>query len=284
MSDKVFFRKAKILSRAILLLIIVAARIFNPFGLNIFLDSHPIFSGLFIVFIYLLAIDFIRNLILFFYRTKKKIQYPQIDNFILGINNVFVLLYTLGLFLLIFVVANIQITNFVFSVSIVAAGLAIVGKEYLNDIIGSMLMTFSNDFEVGDRVKIGDSKGIIQKMTLSKTSILTDDDDLIFIPNNKLYNSEILNYTKREIKKTSISFEMPLGKVSELSELDTLLTTSLSEYADLIQKDSFYVRIVDIKKDHISFKFQYILNTPNHELEREIRKKIIREIFKLVNA
>ncbi len=283
MTKKVFFRKGKIVVRALILGFIVAVRVFNFWEINEYLDLHPIFSGIYTVIIYLLAIDFIKNLILFFYRTSKKIPAPFRDNFILGIQNVFVLLYTLGLLLLVLVVANIQISNFVFSVSIVAAALAIISKEYLNDIIGSMLMTFSNEIEIGDKVKIGENKGIIQNMSLTKTSILTDDDDLIYFPNNKLYNTEILNYTKRAIKKTSISFEIPVGKVSDFEELENMLASSLKEYAEKIQKNSFYLRIVEIKKDYISFKFQYILNTPDYELEREIRRKIIRQIFHLVN-
>ncbi|TVQ46981.1 MAG: mechanosensitive ion channel protein MscS [Saprospirales bacterium] len=283
MTKKVFFRKGKIIIRALVLGFIVAARIFNFWDINEYLDLHPILSGIYTVVIYLFAIDFIKNLILFFYRTSKKIPAPFRDNFILGIQNVFVLLYTLGLLLLVLVVANIQIANFVFSVSIVAAALAIISKEYLNDIIGSMLMTFSNEIEIGDKVKIGENKGIIQNMSLTKTSILTDDDDLIYFPNNKLYNTEILNYTKRAIKKTSISFEIPIGKVSDFEELESMLASSLRGYAEKIQKDSFYLRIVEIKKDFISFKFQYILNTPDHELEREIRRKIILQIFHLVN-
>lgn len=283
MTKKVFFRKGKIVVRALILVFIVAVRVFNFWEINEYLDLHPIFSGIYTVIIYLLAIDFIKNLILFFYRTSKKIPSPFRDNFILGIQNVFVLLYTLGLLLLVLVVANIQIANFVFSVSIVAAALAIISKEYLNDIIGSMLMTFSNEIEIGDKVKIGENKGIIQNMSLTKTSILTDDDDLIYFPNNKLYNTEILNYTKRAIKKTSISFEIPVGKVSDFEELENMLASSLKEYAEKIQKNSFYLRIVEIKKDYISFKFQYILNTPDYELEREIRRKIIRQIFHLVN-
>ena len=283
MTKKVFFRKGKIVVRALILGFIVAVRVFNFWEINEYLDLHPIFSGIYTVIIYLLAIDIIKNLILFFYRTSKKIPAPFRDNFILGIQNVFVLLYTLGLLLLVLVVANIQIANFVFSVSIVAAALAIISKEYLNDIIGSMLMTFSNEIEIGDKVKIGENKGIIQNMSLTKTSILTDDDDLIYFPNNKLYNTEILNYTKRAIKKTSISFEIPVGKVSDFEELENMLASSLKEYAEKIQKNSFYLRIVEIKKDYISFKFQYILNTPDYELEREIRRKIIRQIFHLVN-
>lgn len=283
MTKKVFFRKGKIVVRALILVFIVAVRVFNFWEINEYLDLHPIFSRIYTVIIYLLAIDFIKNLILFFYRTSKKIPAPFRDNFILGIQNVFVLLYTLGLLLLVLVVANIQIANFVFSVSIVAAALAIISKEYLNDIIGSMLMTFSNEIEIGDKVKIGENKGIIQNMSLTKTSILTDDDDLIYFPNNKLYNTEILNYTKRAIKKTSISFEIPVGKVSDFEELENMLASSLKEYAEKIQKNSFYLRIVEIKKDYISFKFQYILNTPDYELEHEIRRKIIRQIFHLVN-
>ncbi len=120
-------------------------------------------------------------------------------------------------------------------------------------------------------------------MTLNKTTILTDEDDLVFFPNTKVFFSDIVNYTKRDIKKTSISFEMNNGIAESVTEIEDMLKEALEEYKDLIRPDSYNLRILDIKKDFVNFKFQYVLYNPNLELERKIRKKVVRTIFSMVN-
>lgn len=269
--------------KVFVLLFLIVSRVFNLSGLNAYLEEHLLLGGIFNVVIYLISIELLRSLILFLYRKQKKIKYPNKDNFILGIQNLFVLFYIIGLGYLLLKVANVELSSFIFSVSLVAAALAIISKEFIADILSSMLITFSRELEVGDVIKIADNKGKILDMSLTKTTILTEDDDVIYIPNSKVYLSEIINYTKREIKKTSVGFELPTGAVGDIKKLEQYLLESISDYKKFINKDSFNLRIVEIKKDYFSLKFQYILIIPDHELEKAIRKNVVRYIFNLVN-
>ncbi len=269
--------------KAALLVFLLISRGTNLFGIDDLLDDSAIARGVFYVVIYLLTIEIVRSIIIKLYRRRKKMSSQETDNFILGISNLYILLYTFGLFFLLLSITNVQLTSFIFSVSIVAAALAILTKEFLTDILSSMLMTFSRELEVGDVVKMGEHKGKIVNMTLNKTTILTDEDDLVFFPNTKVFFSDIVNYTKRDIKKTSISFEMNNGIAESVTEIEDMLKEALEEYKDLIRPDSYNLRILDIKKDFVNFKFQYVLYNPNLELERKIRKKVVRTIFSMVN-
>lgn len=269
--------------KVFVLLFLIVSRVFNLSGLNAYLEEHLLLGGIFNVVIYLISIELLRSFILFLYRKQKKIKYPKKDNFILGIQNLFVLFYIIGLGYLLLKVANVELSSFIFSVSLVAAALAIISKEFIADILSSMLITFSRELEVGDVIKIADNKGKILDMSLTKTTILTEDDDVIYIPNSKVYLSEIINYTKREIKKTSVGFELPTGAVGDIKKLEQYLLESISDYKKFINEDSFNLRIVEIKKDYFSLKFQYILIIPDHELEKAIRKNVVRYIFNLVN-
>lgn len=276
-------RRIFIFLKVFVLLFLIVSRVFNLSGLNAYLEEHLLLGGIFNVVIYLISIELLRSFILFLYRKQKKIKYPNKDNFILGIQNLFVLFYIIGLGYLLLKVANVELSSFIFSVSLVAAALAIISKEFIADILSSMLITFSRELEVGDVIKIADNKGKILDMSLTKTTILTEDDDVIYIPNSKVYLSEIINYTKREIKKTSVGFELPTGAVGDIKKLEQYLLESISDYKKFINEDSFNLRIVEIKKDYFSLKFQYILIIPDHELEKAIRKNVVRYIFNLVN-
>jgi hypothetical protein len=41
--------------------------------------------------------------------------------------------------------------------------------------------------------------------------------------------------------------------------------------------------VAEVRKDNVSLKFQYILNEPNKELERQIRRKAIRRLVELIS-
>ena len=159
-----------------------------------------------------------------------------------------------------------------------AAALAIISKDYVASIISGIIITFSNDISIDDYVKIGAVKGKILDINLTKVILLTDDEDVLFIPNEKVYNSEIINYTKKEIKKVSIEFELDIKHASSVSEVEQELIQSLSEYITYIESNSFYLKIVEIHKDYIIYKFQYKLKEANVEIEKLIRKRTVRSL------
>jgi len=173
---------------------------------------------------------------------------------------------------------DIDVKSLLTSLSIVAAALAIISKEYVNSIISGFIISFSHEISIDDYVKISGYKGKILDISLSKITLLNDDDDIIYIPNDKVYLGEIINYTKREIRKVSIDFELSLDYFTNMEVLEKTLIDSLKDYKSYIEEDSFNVKVVDVKHDFLYLKFQYTLKEINRDVERQIRKQTIRQI------
>jgi hypothetical protein len=68
-----------------------------------------------------------------------------------------------------------------------------------------------------------------------------------------------------------------------VEELEQSLIDVLSPFQDLIQPDSYYLRVAEVAKDSVSMKFQYILKEPNKDLERLIRRKTIRRLVEIIS-
>jgi len=206
------------------------------------------------------------------------------DNFLIGIKHMAFVVYAI-LFLLLFLSAfNISVQEAFTSVSIVAAALAITLKDYVANMINGMIITFQSQISIGDVVKIGDHRGKVVDITLMYVHLLNDDDDLIYIPNNLCLQHEVINYTKREIKKSSIDFEIKYERMQTVEELERYLIAQMSPYRDEIKEESYNLRVTEMAKEHLGLKFQYILqNAPNKELEKEIRKYVIRSIVRYTN-
>ena len=150
----------------------------------------------FIVFV--IVVDLLRRLVSYIYAKRKNLSFSQKNNFQFGVNNIAKFIIGLGLIIALFGMFGIDIGALLTSLSIVAAAIAIITKEYINDFLIGLYFSFSKDIEINDYVKIGDHKGRVSEIQMLKIKILNDDDDMVIIPNSKVYNSEIINYTKKQ--------------------------------------------------------------------------------------
>lgn len=241
---------------------------------NTFYFFHSIVEFL----ILLTIVNIVTAALIMVYRLRKNIPYKFTDNVINGINNVYYLIVTFGVILMIFGFWGLDLKSLLTSLSIVGAALAIISKDYVSGIISGIIISFSKEINIDDYVKIGSHKGKITDINLTKVSLLNDDDDIIYIPNDKVYMSEIINYTKKEIRKVSIDFELGIQYHTTIEQLEQSLAESLKDFHQYIEPDSFNIKIVDVHHEYLSLKFQYKLKEVNREVERMIRKKTIRLI------
>jgi small-conductance mechanosensitive channel len=121
-------------------------------------------------------------------------------------------------------------------------------------------------------------------VTLHKVHLLNDDDDVIYIPNTLFHTMEVVNYTKRLIKRTSVEFEIGISHLNNVEEIEKMLIETLSPFNDMIQEDSYYLRTAEVRKDYVLMKFQYILKVPNKDMERVIRRKTVRRVVEFISA
>ncbi len=246
---------------------------------KIYLDHLYSFLHSIVEFLILLTIvNIVAALLIMVYRLRKNIPYKFTDNVINGINNLYYLIVTFGVIMMILGFWGIDFKSLLTSLSIVAAAIAIISKDYVSGIISGIIISFSKEINIDDYVKIGENKGKILDINLSKTTLLNDDDDIIYLPNEKVYMSEIINYTKKEIKKVSIDFELGIKYHTTIEQLENSLAESLKDFHQYIEPNSFNIKIVEVYHEYLSLKFQYKLMEVNREIERLIRKKTIRLI------
>lgn len=230
--------------------------------------------------IFLMFLDFVQFSVTQWYMRRHKIT--RQDNFIIGVGHIYLVLLVIGLLVGVLSLFRIDVRQLFTSLSIVFAGVAILTKDYISNMINGMIITFSGQLSIGDNVRISTNRGKIIDITLLNIHLLNDDDDVIYIPNSVLFISEVINYTKREIKRTSIEFDIHLKHLKSVEELEALLTETLSAFQDLIKADSYYLRVGEVKKDVVSMKFQYILKEPNKDLERQIRRRATRRLVAVI--
>jgi small-conductance mechanosensitive channel len=232
--------------------------------------------------IFFLALDLLLGLSIGIYRRRKGLAPGANDTMIFGLRNLYYLALAGGLFMAILRVYDVDFGTLFTTLSIVAAAIAIVTREFIAEIISGFFLSFSGQLSVGDFISTGENKGKIIDLTLTKVALLNEDDDIIYLPNSKVFGGELINYTQRMQRRVSIEFEVGFSSIRSVDQLEEELIASLVEFRPNIVEQSFNLRIVQLKKDGIDLKFQYTLREANRQLEREIRRKTVRRVVDYV--
>lgn len=231
-------------------------------------------------FIFLFALNLVLSLFLIFYRKRKGLGVRGSNNVTLGTRNTYYLIVSIAAIGFILSLTGVEFGTLFTSLSIIAAAIAIITKEFLAPIIAGFHIALSNTISINDYVKIGELKGKVVDIRLTKLKLQSEDDELIIISNEKAYFSEIINYTKGNVRKININFDLSPNNFITIEALEKELIDEIKDYASHIEDQSYLLKVGDITKDVIKFKFQYELKKNDDRiLEEEIRRKTVRKVI-----
>jgi len=121
------------------------------------------------------------------------------------------------------------------------AGLGVAGfiigfalQDTLSNFASGIMILLYRPYDVGDLIDVGGVFGKAEKMNLVSTTILTLDNQVIVIPNNKIWGDVIKNITAQEIRRVDMVFGIAYS--DDISKAEGILN-SILESADRILED-----------------------------------------------
>lgn len=116
----------------------------------------------------------------------------------------------------------------------VAVALGFAFKDYASSLIAGVVALFETPYRVGDRVKIGENYGEIVNFGLRGIRLQTVDDNLVFIPHNKIWNEPISNANNGALEaQVTTDFYLAHGVDTELVIKILLRAAYTSKYTQL---------------------------------------------------
>ena len=236
------------------------------YGLNTFLTASVLISvG--------------RFLLISWYSRRSRENNRLRANVVLGINQIAGILNIVFAILGMMLATNINPTEFLTSITLVAMAIAILFRDYITNMISGLLIMFSDKFTVGDYIKINEDQGRIVDITLSNIILKNEDDDRVMIPNNTAFNVNIINQTIENTRKMVIDFNLPLQSAHKRAQLEHRLFEAIEEMAEEVVKDSVTFRIVSITHLEVRFKLTLLLHAKIKSKKSGIKDRILTEVL-----
>lgn len=243
-----------------------------------FWQDHPKTYPLLILIIGLYTFKFFT---LWVYRRRNNIKGK--DNFTIGINTIYYIFLSIILVLLVMVLLRVNVKEFFTSISILAAAIAIVSKDYISNAINGMILMFNNQLSINDHIQIGEHKGKIVHISLLNVQLVNEEDDIIFIPNTTVLSHDIINFSKGESRKASMEFTISAQAVESIDMLEQHLNKALS-LDENIEKDTFKLKILHVRFNKARVRAEVNLKVRDRKSERRFKRQLLDAWFGYVKA
>ena len=167
-------------------------------------------------------------------------------------------------------------------------GLALQGS--LSNFAGGVIILFMRPYKIGDYIECNGLSGTVEDIKTFYTYIITIDNKVVMIPNGKVADSSIINYSTKKLRRLdmffNVEYDCDLSKVKK-AILDSVKNSSM--YKENIEpfinieeyKDS-YIRII-LKVWCDNNKYWPLYYYLQEEVKRQFEKNNIKAPFTKIN-
>ncbi len=163
------------------------------------------------------------------------------------------------------------------------AGLGIAGfvagfalQDTLSNFASGMMILMYRPFDIGDAIEAGGTVGKVQAMSLVSTSVLTFDNQMLIVPNNKIWGDVIRNLTHQTTRRVDLVFR--IGYRDDLEHAERILNDIVNTHPAVLEDPAPVVRLHELAESSIQFVVRPWVKTDDYwetywAITREVKRR-----------
>ena len=160
-----------------------------------------------------------------------------------------------------------------------AAGLAIslALQNCLSNLCGGFIILFSKPFAAGDTIELDNSVGNVESISILYTKIQTFDGKTIYIPNGKVSDAKIINYTASPTRRIDLRFDIGYG--DDFKKARELILGIIRGNKNFLTNPEPVVRMTSHEESSIAIAVKVHVTNENYESMRYYLLESVKEQF-----
>ncbi len=111
-------------------------------------------------------------------------------------------------FITIFQSAGFDLSTLGLLAGALGVGIGFGLQNVTNNFISGIIILFERPIKVGDRIEVGDINGDVYSISMRSTTVITNDNISVIVPNSEFINSQVINWSHNDRK---VRFKIPVG-------------------------------------------------------------------------
>ncbi len=152
---------------------------------------------------------------------------------------------------------NVNVTTLIASLGVAGFALGFALKDILENFIAGILLLFARPFELQDQVTVSDFEGTVIDIQIRTTTLRTYSDDLVLIPNSKVFTNSVVNHTRLGKRRYAVAFDTSLSADTELVQREALRAVQENDAVNDTPAPFVRMKSVDSGNDVLSWQVYY---------------------------
>jgi len=170
---------------------------------------------------------------------------------------------TLGLIIIIST-SGVDMSVLTVLIGTLGIGIGFGLQSVFSNFISGVIILIERPVKVGDRIEIGDTSGVVMKISARATTILTNDNINIIVPNSDFINKEVINWS---LNDKVIRFRISIGVSysSDVRLVEKLLLEVAHENEDVLKGPASVVRFINFGESSLNFELRIWTSAQIHK-------------------
>jgi len=173
-------------------------------------------------------------------------------------------------------------TGFITGLGISGIAFALMAQDAFSNLFGGVIIVLDRPFAIGDWIQTADIEGIVEEITFRSTKIKTFSMAVATIPNSKLANENIINWSQRGLRRIHFKFTIKFNITVEniKSSLDRI--RKLLNNHEKIDKELIIVSFNELSTYGFGVFVYFYTNEMNYIKYEALKEEINIEILRIL--
>ncbi len=176
---------------------------------------------------------------------------------------------------------NVDITPLLAGAGIASFVIGFAMQDTLKNIFGGISMILEKSLEVGDRISLDSGEmGLVEEVSIRSTKIRTFNNELLTIPNGRLADSLIKNYTKPNLSlRVVVDFSVVYG--SDSDRVKEIVENAIKNMPDINSEPPVSAIMVAMADSGLNWQVRFWVDNQGDAFDKKI--EAIDMIYKALN-
>jgi len=154
--------------------------------------------------------------------------------------------------IIIFQTTGIDLSAIGLLIGALGVGIGFGLQNITNNFISGLIILFERPIKVGDRIEIDDLAGNIVDISARATTIITNDNIAVIVPNSDFINNRVINWSHNN-KEVRLNFPVGVSYNEDPEKIRKLLTEVVNENHGVLSSPEPYIRFEGFGDSSLNF-------------------------------
>ena len=150
---------------------------------------------------------------------------------------------------------GVDLSAFTVLLGTLGVGIGFGLQNITGNFISGISLLIERPIKVGDRIEVGGTSGDVVKIGLRATTILTNDNIAIIVPNSDFISKEVINWSYND-RNVRMKIPVDVAYSSDVRSVEKLLLEVAAENKDVLENPAPGVRFIGLGDSALKFELR----------------------------